>query len=290
MSPGPRLSVVIATRHSFSSLGVLLDVVLPQVRAVGGEVVIVGGGGEEGIKNDALVRFVPMATDDLLVLRARGFAEAGGEIIAIGEDHAFPMAGWAAGITRAHAEHPDVPIVIGCLVNATNRTAAARANFLAFAAPFAPPMPSLPDRPPPISVVSIKRDALTRFGETTGSFETTLLPQLFAEGKMVADDRIQVEHHQAFGIVRSIRNGFGVARASYGYAYSASPSRERRKVARWALTHIAQRAVREARAERARARSRRRDLVVVAMIGCATALGAAVGTLVGAGRAPFHIA
>jgi hypothetical protein len=286
----PPLSVVIPTRRPFSSLGHLLDAVVPEVVAVGGEVIVVGGTAEEGTPSRPGVRFVPVDDANIMRLRADAFAETNGDVIAVGEDHAYPMAGWAEAVLRAHAEHPDVPVVLGCLVNTTNRTAAARANFLAFAAPFAPPMLTVPTRPPPVSVVSIKRDALADARGVPGALETALLPELFLEGKMVIDDRILVDHRQPFGLVKAMRNAFAVARASYGYARPSWSRREQHASARWALTRIAPRVMREARFERARAHSPRRDLLVVALIAMAMASGATIGSLIGPGRAALRSA
>lgn len=287
MTTRPPLSVVVPTRLRFSSLGAVLDVLVPQVRALGGEVVVVGGGGEDGETPPPGARFVPMHEDDILRLRARALSEVDGDVIAIGEDHAFPDPGWAEAVVRAHLEHPKTPVILGCLANITAKTSAARANFLAFAAPFSQPMTEIV-RPPPTSVVSIKRDALTRIDGTPGRFETELLPRLFEEGGMVADDRILVGHHQDYGVVEAMRNAFVVARTSYGYASNNWSHQQRRTKARYALGHIAPLALSEARARRTVEVVPRRDLLVVALIGAASALGAAVGALAGAGRAPLH--
>src|SRR5262249_45304077 len=152
--------------------------------------------------------------------------EARGAIVAIGEDHAVPRPGWCEAVIRAHAERPEAPAIVGCLVNATDATVAGHANFLAFAAPWQPPMPTLPPkRPPPSSTLSLKRSALEGIeDEAPGWFEAGLLPALFEEGRLVADDRIVVDHHQDHGGLWSVVNAFHSARSSYGFERSKQKS------------------------------------------------------------------
>jgi len=287
-SARPALSVVIPTRHPFSRLGELVDAHVTQLRELGGELVIVGGAGEPSEHRNG-VRFVASETADIMSLRARGLEVARGDVIAFGEDHAFPRPGWAPEVVRAHAGAPDAAVVVGRLSNATDATSSARGNFLSFAAPFASPSADV-RRPPPLSVVSVKRSALSDRDLGPGRLETEFLPRVFATGRLVMDDRIVVDHHQAFGLFTAVRNAFAVARTSYGYARDRWSPQQRREVARWALVHIAPRAVNEARAELARIGGPRRDLVVVGIISASSAVGAALGALVGPGSAAEHAA
>ena len=135
---------------------------------------------------------------------------------------------------RAHAEHPEAAAVAGCLVNATDATVVGRANFLAFAAAWQPPMPTLPGgRPPPASALSFKRDALEGIGShEPGWLEGELIPSLFEEGLMAADDRIVVDHHQDHGGLWSLVNGFHSARCSYGRHRDGLTPAARRRLAR----------------------------------------------------------
>lgn len=284
----PRLSVIVATRRKFEELDDLLLALVPQVREVGGEIVLVCGGMTRADEARAIraptgVHYVASDDRNLMSLRARGLREASGDVIAIGEDHAYPMPGWAEAVVRAHRENPDVPLVVGCLSNGTVGTASARANFLAFASPFMPPMAELPSRPPAISTVSIKRDALGGVEERTGDFEIELLPRLHREHAMVADDRIVLDHRQPFGAFRAVLNGFDVARASYGYLRSRWAPGERQKPARLAI-QVGRLVWFEARSRYREAGSPRSDLVLVAFIAVSTACGAAVGARWGPSR------
>lgn len=277
-----RLSVIITTRDLTAQVVSIAQRFAPQLAEVGGEVLIVGG--RAGAHGDTLGGARHIATDDpdFMRLRACGLAEARGDVVAIGEDHAFPAEGWARAVLRAHDEHPDVPMVLGCLVNVTDRTAAARASFLGFAAPFTPPMPDVPGRPPPISVVSIKRDALGDAARHPGDFENEVLPRLHREGRVVADDRIVAEHWQPFGPWASFSNGFDITRASYGYARTRNGARPLAEAARLARG-VARSIWYEATSRRKLSGGPRRDLVLIALIAAASGVGAGVGARWGPG-------
>jgi hypothetical protein len=278
------LSVIVPIREGLAEAEPVLTALLPQARATAAEVLIVGRG--EGAVPDG-VRVLPVDDDNIFRLRLVGIRAARGEVVAVGEDHAVPRPDWCEALIRAHAERPDVPVIAGCLVNATTRTVGGRGNFLAFAAPYEPPMPELPRlRPPPLSALSFKRDALRELDDTLGGFEAVLVPRLFAEGRMAADDRIVVDHHQDHGLVWPIVNGFHGARAAYGYLRAQQGARERLYQARWSLTNWPRRLLREARDQSAR----RADLALVALVGLGVGVGAAVGSLAGPGRSPDRVA
>lgn len=287
----PRLSVVIPARDGLAEIAPVLEALLPIAEANGVEIVVVGGvDGEE--PPAAAVRLVPMPDADLYALRRRGMAEASGEVIAVGEDHAVPRQGWCEAVIRAHEENPDAAAVVGALVNATDSTLAGRANFLAFAAAWQPPLTELPvRRPPPSSTLTIKREALNGIeSESLGWLESALIPNLFAKGMMVADGRVTVDHYQDHGSLWSIRNAFDSARASYGYHYRRFALSRRRRIARWAVRGIPRRLLEEAREASAGGPIGRSESVLIALIALAAGLGGATGALLGPGRSPQRVA
>lgn len=288
----PPLSVVVPVREGLAEIGDLLEAMLPGAAAAGAEVVVVGDLTDEERAPDQQVRLVRVESRDILELHRRGVEAARGEVVVIGEDHAVPRPDWWEAVVRGHAAHPETPAIAGCLVNATDSTLAGRANFLAFAAPWQPPMPSLPaHRPPPCSALSFKRWALEPVAENpAGWLEATLIPSLFATGEMVADPGIVVDHYQDHGVLWSIRNGFHSARSSYGYERERLPARQRWKVARWALAKIPARQREEARKGSPDRAITRREGAVVAAIAYAHALGAVVGVLGGKGTSPDRLA
>jgi hypothetical protein len=283
----PKLSVVVTAREGLDEVSELIAELTPQAESVGAEIVVVGGAPGPAPVSGA-VRHVPLEEDDILRLRARGVAEARGEVVAIGEDHAFPAEGWCEAVIRAHEENPDVASIAGCLVNATAETISGRANFLAFAAPWQPPMPELPPhRPPPASAMSFKRSALAETADA-GSVEARVMPTLFERGQMAADDRIVVNHHQDHGVAWAIRNGFDASRSSYGYLSRSQAWREQLATARRVARYQAPLIISEARA--GPGARRRADVLVACAIAVAVAAGGIVGALAGPARSPRRVA
>src|SRR4051794_10340090 len=284
MREPPPLSVVIPTREDIGALEPVLAALEPQAMQTGAEVLVVG---PVKARAPEWVRVLVADDDDIFRLRMLGLRAASGSVVAIGEDHAVPHADWCEAIVRAHAGRPDSPAVVGSMCNATAATIGGRSNFLAFAAPFQPPMPTLrARRPPPSSIVSLKASALEAAREEPGYLEATLIPRLFEEGRMAADERILIDHHQDHGVRWAVTNAFHSARASYGAARPQLDRAARLRTARWSLVNWPRRMLGEAR----EATTSRADLAAVALIAAAAAAGAASGSLAGPGRSPARVA
>ncbi|MGA2471175.1 MAG: hypothetical protein ABSG64_10845 [Solirubrobacteraceae bacterium] len=265
----------------------MLASLMPQARSTGAEILIVGA--TDGVTNTG-VRLVAVDDDDMLRLRMVGAHEARGEIVAFGEDHAIPRADWCEAIIRAHAERPDMAVIVGCFCNGTSATLAGRANFFSYASPYGAPMPVLPQlRPPPISLLSFRRRALEGACEEVGDLEAILVPKLFDDGQMAANDRVLADHYQDHGVWWSIVNGFNSARASYGYQRRRLSWRARIEQARWSIIHWPPRLLGEAREATRGEPGRGWLLAVVGMIVAATAVGAAMGSLLGPGSSPDRV-
>jgi hypothetical protein len=288
----PPLSVVVPAREGYAEVAELMAAMAPAAAAVGAEVVVVGDVGDADLDFAEELRAVRAPTSDMQVLHQRGLEAARGEVVAIGEDHAVPRPEWWAAVIRAHREHPKAPAIAGCLVNATDATLAGRANFLAFAAPWQPPMPTLPDhRPPPSSTFSFKRSTLAGIAsKEPGWLEAELIPGLFAAGEIVADDRIVVDHHQDHGSLWAVTNAFHSARSSYGYQRSRLTAAERREVARWALARLPGRLRGEARKASGGRTAPSKETALIALISLAAGLGGAIGVTLGAGRSADLVA
>jgi glycosyl transferase family 2 len=287
MSERPPLSVVIPARGGLHEVAPVLDALIPQAERTGGEVLIVGP--VDGPPPSARVRVLRVPDNNMFRLRLAGVRAARGDVIAIGEDHAIPRTDWCEAVLRAHAEHPEAAVVVGALVNGTDRTVSGRGNFLSYAAPFSRPMPELPaERVPPVALISFKRSALDELEDTLGHFECVLMPRMYAEGQMVADDRVVIDHYQDHGAVWSILNGFHGARAGYGYVQPRLTLRERLKQARWSMTNLPRRSFENGRLGGDASGGPERGLV--ALIGLGNAAGAVVGALTGPGRSGERVA
>jgi hypothetical protein len=287
----PPLSVVIPVRGGLEEIAPVIEAVAPGARATGTEVLVVGRVTEKQSPGDP-VRLIPMRSADLLDLHRQGIAEATGRVVAIGEDHAVPTPDWCEAVIRAHAEHPEASAIVGCLVNATDGTLAGRANFLAFAAPWQPPMKLLPPwRPPPASTLTFKREALEGVRtEQAGWLEAELIPELFNQGLMVADERIVVEHFQDHGCLWSIQNAFHSARASYGQRQGGRALRGRLEGALWALGTVPHRLRTEAREATEGTPTGAVESTLITVISLAAGLGGAFGSLLGPGRSAERVA
>jgi hypothetical protein len=289
--PRPPLSVVIPVREGLAEIAPVLEALLPAAEALAVEVLVVGELEAGAAPPSAVVRLIPMPVADMLVLRRRALAEAEGEVVAVGEDHAVPRPDWCEAVIRAHAENPAALAVVGCLVNATDATLAGRANFRAFASPWQPPMPTLPSRrPPPSSTLSIKRVALEGVeSRVPGWFEADLIPSLFREGEMVADDRIAVDHFQDHGSFWSILNSYDSARSSYGYEHARLDPADRRDLARWAIAGIPRGLRAEVREAMNDTRMPAGEAALISLIAIAAGLGGTLGTLRGPGRSAERV-
>lgn len=279
--------MIIAARDGVAEIGPVLDALMLQARVTDAEVLVVAPGPSAAGRG---FRHVPCEGGNLFALRMVGLREARGEIVALGEDHAVPRADWCESVLRAHAEHPEAPAIVGCLANGSDRTLSGRVNFLAFAAPFQPPMATLPGRPPPLSTLSLKRAALADVDGQLGHFEAVIVPRLFDEEGMVADDRIVVDHYQDHGIGWAITNAFDGARSAYGYLRTWFDWPGRLRQARWGIANWPGRLLREARDSAPEGSSQGVELAIVALVGTAVGLGCAVGSLAGPGRSPHRVA
>lgn len=283
----PPLTVVIASRDEIGELQPVFDALVPQARATSTEVIIVGGPDGSAPKG---VRHFPDSELDIFTLRRRAIALARGELIAIGEDHAVPTANWCEAVIRAHREHPEAAAIVGCLINATDRTWTGRANFLGFAAPVEDPIEAPLLRPPPLSTLTLKRDVVVGHCERNGDLEARLVPQLFSEGAMVIDRRIVVDHHQDFRPLEAVRNSFDGARSAYGYLRTGLEGTERWRLAGWCVRNWPIRILGEARRARRVEGLPARELAMVAALGAAIGVGGAVGALIGPGRSADRVA
>jgi hypothetical protein len=284
------LTVVVATREGAEPLAPVLAALTPQLRASGADAVVVCGSREAAPAGlDDAVTWIATEGRNLLELRQIAIEHARGVVVAFGEDHAVPGPGWVDAILRAHREHPYAAMVVGCLVNATDTTVVGRANFLAFAAPFTPPMKRLPGRPPPFATVSIKQRELEFPFVNPGDIESELIPKLLEEGSVACDDRIVVHHYQDHGVRWSVVNAYFNACANYGYAHEGVSRARRNEVLRWICSRLLTRQIGEVWAGRSMMRSPL-DFVLGVILSAATTLGAVVGTMTGPGRAAEQVA
>ncbi len=216
-----RLSVVLATTDAWPDLATCLDVLEPQVRATGAELIVGDGDGsalpERYAADPERVVWIRRPGASVFELRALGVAAARGDIIATTEDHCVVAGDWCERILQAHAAVPDVVAVAGAVENGSREHRIDWANYLHTFGAFVPPMdPRQRLRCPVNANISYKRSVFPAGPIEPGWMELALNPRLFREGRFAFDDRIVVSHVQSHGFFRTFLAHFDNGRATTG--------------------------------------------------------------------------
>ena len=201
----PELSIVLATTHDWPAVRPTLDAIFAAEAPAAMEVILCegsGSGGPPADGYDSRLRVVSMPGEPVFDLRARGVGLAGGEIVAITEDHCLPAPDWPVELSAAHRRHPTAVAISGAVTNGSTEDAWDWANFLMTFAEHMPPMSSSNGgaRAPSVANGSVKRVAahIPR-SPAPGWFELELMPSLLSAGKVARDDGPRVAHIQSHG-------------------------------------------------------------------------------------------
>jgi hypothetical protein len=270
------------------------DALLPQLRAVGAQLVVA----------DASEEPVPAWADSPDVtwlrlpglpgteLRQAGYAAADAPIIAITEDHAAPSPEWLATVLEEHAAHPDAAVVYGMVANGSHDHLVDWALYGVGYLAWAPPSPTRNGNPGHANL-SFKRWAFEHVrptGETL--LEFLYIDALRAAGEqIVGSDRLLVTHYQCAGIKRTSELFFHNGRAIAGLR------RERMSALDWVragapLILAGYRTARTLRIARSKPNVEPiivRSLPHIALLHALHAMGESVGYLGGPGESPTHL-
>ena len=289
--PSSSLTVLVPTTKPWPHAAGVVDRLVDQVAAVGGEVLVVAGD-PRGIPADPdpRVRWLAVPGGDVFALRSAGMAAARGDAIALLEDHTFAPPGWAAAVVGALDEHPEADGVVGVVSNGAP-SLLDRASFLLTWAPLLAPMAEVPpDRSPPPGALTLRRRALPDGAPAAGDVEYVVACRLRDEGRLVADDRIRLTHIQHLGL-RAFVLQYHAGRGFTG-GLCRLPGTSRRHLARQALRMpvlLVRQTDRGVRRADAWPRSLR-ELAVVGAYATCNAAGQVVGVLTGSpGRAFDHL-
>lgn len=217
------LSIVVPTTHPWPAVEDCLNILGPQCRALGAEIVIADSTGE-GLPRDGgdqadCVRAIVVPGADVFTLRAHGTAAARGDIVAWTEDHCRPAPDWCRRMLEIHAQYPEVDAVGGAVVNGSTGTAMDWSNFLCTFGPFVPPLGnSRIPRVPAAANLSLKRRVIPAGPMDPGFIEFTLEPLLWNSRKVRFDDRAVVRHVQSWGWWGTPRAHFHNGRSTTGLA------------------------------------------------------------------------
>jgi hypothetical protein len=170
-----------------------------------------------------------ITVDEVLSLgdaNAVGIRHANAPIVVLGEDHAFPQAGWAQAILETYQHHPHLAAVGVRIVNGNPGSMLSWADFLMGYGVWMQPPAQGDVRALPGHNSSYRRDILLEFGDSLSQWmnvEITLHAELRARGYELYLQPNAITHHLNFSRFSSW------VRASYfnGRVYAAA------RAARW---------------------------------------------------------
>jgi hypothetical protein len=202
LGPYP-ISVVIATRVGWPKMRTSSDPVMPQVKQIGAQLIIVDSSGqpqpEWAADEDVLWIQRPGATP--YELRQTGYAAADAPIIAVTEDHCICAPDWVAMHIEEHKRHPEAAAIFGMVDNASREHLIDWALYGVGYLASAPPDPS-GQRNPSHANLSFKAETL-RVVTATGDavIEFRYLDRLRSAGYIVLPSaRLLVSHVQSTGL------------------------------------------------------------------------------------------
>jgi hypothetical protein len=209
-SGGPSLSVVIASRSGWATVAGTIRALAAQTVADRIEVVLVALGGEPPDAPPAEVerlaghRVVPVAAAvSVAQANAAGARAARADVVALGEDHAFPLPGWAEALLDRHAEPW---AVVGPVVrNANPGTLVSWADFALGYMAYAEGQPGGDAETAPGHNSSYKRAVLERHDadlEEALEAEWVFHLRLREEGERIYIEPRAVIRHVNFGALR----------------------------------------------------------------------------------------
>ncbi len=283
------LSVILATIEPWPDLANCLDVLGPQVAAVGGEIIVGDGHGAglDATKADGsgLISWVRLPGASVFELRARAVERARGEIVALTEDHCIVGQDWCRQFLEAFDANPDAMAVAGPVLNGSVDHLIDWANFLhTFGGSFPPLEKAQLGRVPPPANVAFRRRAIESAGGqlAAGRIEFEISPRLFRDRLFHVDERLTVTHVQSHGVWYTLRSHFDNGRTTTGL----SPVRLSRRQLPWAALRVALRSMSPGARRLPRVRA---SVPFMFLLSCCHAAGEVAGIVAGPGRSPMRV-
>lgn len=226
---------------------------------------------------------------DVFELRAAALADTRGDIVVLLEDHNFPADDFCASILTAFDEHPEADGVVGTATNGALGLLD-RASFLLTWGPFLAPMPDVSmDRCPPPGIVAFRRSVIPAGVPPRGWLEYEMVVELRRKGRLVADDRVRINHVQHLGL-SAFPIQFHAGRGYGGLNHEPRSSLSRRQRLREAA-HVPGVLLRQTREglSRGGAPESAGCMAAVGAFAACNAFGQMVGVLFGPGRSTTHL-
>jgi Glycosyl transferase family 2 len=237
--PPVRLSVIVTCTQPWPDVRGCLKRLVPQARS-GGVEIIVADGSDGGLDATAAVQVTWLRAPGRgpHELRYLGLVEARGDVVAITEDHCDVAPDWCGRVLDAHARCPETVAIAGPVTNGAASRLMDRASFFLVHAHNVPGRGTRPDGwfPPSGSNASYKREQVLPMLERAGDLELVVVPQLWAEGRLVLDETVVVAHSQSMGAAEHVVNHFHAARSHAGLVAERGMPMGRRALVRDAVT------------------------------------------------------
>ena len=212
------ISVVIPSMRGWPRLSIALDSLLPQVRRVGGQLIVADGSNGPrptavAESDDVIWLSMPRAT--VFELRQAAYGRAAAEIICVTEDHCAPTDDWLSTILQAHADDPEAAVIFGAVENGSTEHAVDWALYCAGYGALAPPLPVDTTANPGHANTSWKKSVFERVPPTGERvLEFVYNAALRKSGaRVVADDRLRVRHYQCEAVEPTMELFFHNGRA-----------------------------------------------------------------------------
>jgi hypothetical protein len=281
------LSVILATTDPWPDLANCLNVLGPQVAAVGGEI-IVGDGHGEALDSATVAASDPLSWVRLpgasvFELRAHAVEQARGEIVALTEDHCIVADDWCQQILHGFRLNPAAMGVTGPVLNGSNNYRIDRANYLHTFGSCCPPMnKSQRQRCPPPANVAFRRSAIGPGPIPAGRIELEVTPRLFNDRLICVHDGMTVTHVQSHGFWGTMLMHFDNGRSTTGLHHIPISRRQ----LPWNLFRDT---VRVFSSGARSTPSIGATMPLVFLLSCCHAAGEVAGILAGPGRSPARL-
>ena len=204
MTQNPSCSVVLATLSPWAGIRPLIEELLRQVDAAGGEVVIADGLVQprpQGLAFPDRLRWLSRPGLGVFDLRLAALHEARGAIIIVTEDHCYVRPDWCQTVLELHGRHPDADVIKGRVDNGSQARLIDRAAFTMLQWRNVPPIDSgEASRAFGINGVAFKRRALDALWRMFPDRSPELLsPNEIRRANLMllADAGLQVTHVQS---------------------------------------------------------------------------------------------
>jgi glycosyltransferase involved in cell wall biosynthesis len=207
------LSVVVTTRDPAGEVVAKLGSLSAQVRAVGGELIVVSGAVEDaGELNPDGVRIHRLPGASIFHCRAAALSFASADIVALTEDHCVQADDWCARILENFATRPELVLLGGTVANGSTTRIDDLMNFWATFAPYAPGQVTA--RHPCVAHFIVRSSAIRR-PVRPGELEGRII-QTFEKvpGALHVDPALCVTHVQSHGFWNTFAVHFHNGRAT----------------------------------------------------------------------------